>query len=216
MGDDMDLEELVKDPLKSERAKELATALEVAKREWNNIRESLEFCGDIGEFSKKDYMIGVVEEDVILRELSLNPSKSISFHSPNYYPIYFVRNLLWMEDKFPHKSYKTPEALYVFIELATKAAERLGLEGNLSMGFGVGYGGVRTGWFVDKGWKREREIFCEVFFQGRKVDFDWEFFWHSTKKSFRRVFDKFSRWKTDPELYKLETAPKYKIKPYMV
>jgi hypothetical protein len=71
--------------------------------------------------------------------------------------MYFIDNLLAMDGEFEERGYSTSEALYVFIELATKASERLGLNGTFAMAFGAGYGSVRTGW-VPKGPPVERNI----------------------------------------------------------
>ena len=128
----MDLEELLRDREFDEGKKRLNEALVIAQREWENVRTSLEPAGDIGEFDKEDFMIGVIEEDVIIREPLNSPTKSVSGYSPTFYPMYFVKNLLTMDEKMEKDGYRTIEALYVFVELATKAAERLGLIGSFS------------------------------------------------------------------------------------
>ena len=123
----MELEELLKDREFDEGAKRLNEALLIAQREWENVRSSLELSGDIGEFDKEDFMIGVIAEDVIIREPLLSPTKSVSVYAPTFYPMYFVQNLLAMDQKLAKEGYSTIEALYVFVEIATKAAESLGL-----------------------------------------------------------------------------------------
>ena len=212
---EMQLEDLIKEQERKE-LEELTTALKIAEREWKNIGTSLELCGDIGKFCKEDFMIGVIEEDVIVREPLSSPTKSVSFYSPTYYPMYFLKNLLVMEDKMPDLGYISIEAMYVFIELATQAVSRLGLEGNFAMGFGSGYGYVRTGWIAEKGWAIEREIFYNEFFRGRKIDYNWEFFWNFIKERFLINFNIFRKWKNDPELYMKETKSKAKVKPLLV
>ncbi|MGI9533512.1 MAG: hypothetical protein ACR2NW_01050 [Thermodesulfobacteriota bacterium] len=179
----MKLEDLIKEQERKD-LEELAKALKIADREWENIRISLERCGDIGEFNKEDFMVGVIEEDVIIREPLNSPTKSVSGYSPTFYPMYFLRNLLVMDDKISDQGYQSIEALYVFIELATKAVSRLGLDGNFAMGFGSGYGYVRTGWIAEKGWAIEREIFYKEFFRGTTINYNWDFFWNSVKENF--------------------------------
>ena len=212
---DMKLEELIKERERKE-LEELTTALQIAEREWENIKTSLELCGDIGNFRKEDFMVGVMEEDVIFREPLSNPTKSVSGYSPTYYPMYFLSNLLVMDDKMPDLGYKTIEAMYVFIELATQAVSRLGLEGNFAMGFGSGYGYVRSGWLAEKGWAIEREIFYNEFFRGTKINYDWDFFWNSVKEKMLINFNIFKKWKDDPDLYLKETKSKAKVKPLLV
>ena len=212
---EMKLEELIKESERKE-LENLTVALEIAEREWNNIRVSLELCGDIGKFDKEDFMIGIIDEDIIVREPIESPTKSVSFYSPTFYPMYFVKNLLVMESKFEDHGYMTIEALNAFIELATKAVSRLGLEGNFAMGFGSGYAYVRTGWIAEKGWATEREIFHKKFFEGRKTDYKWEFYWDSVKERFLLNYNKFIEWKENPAIYEKETKPGVRVKPLMV
>ncbi|MFQ5787271.1 MAG: hypothetical protein ACE5H1_04755 [Thermodesulfobacteriota bacterium] len=211
----MELEELIKSE-ESEREKNLERALKIAKREWDNVRESLKLCGDIGEFSEEDFMIGIIEEDMIIREPAISPTKSVSVYAPTYYPMYLVNNLLVMEKKMADYKYKTVEALYVYIELATKAVERLGLIGTFSMGFGSGYGNVRTGWLAEKGLPEERKVFYNMFFKDNKIDYDWDFHWTYNVEILKAIYDKFMDWQNDPELYNKEVKPKSIVKPMMV
>lgn len=212
----MELEELLKDEKYEEGEKALEKALQIARREWGKIRTSLELCGDIGEFSEEDFMIGIIEEDVIIKKPLINPTKSVSGYSPTFYPMYLVQNLIKMDEKLEEREYKTVEALYVFIELATKAAERLGLIGTFSMAFGNGYANVRTGWIAEKGMKEERDVFFSMFFKGKRVDYDWGFHWTSLRDRLKEIFDKFVAWQNDPKLYRREVKSKAVVKPMMV
>lgn len=212
----MDLEELLRDREYEEGEKRLERALEIALREWGNVRESLERVGDIGEFEKEDFMIGIIEEDVIIREPLESPTKSVSVYSPTFYPMYFVKNLLTMEEKFEERGYGTNEALYVFIEIATRASERLGLHGTFAMAFGAGYGSVRTGWIAEKGFPVEREIFEKMFFRGRKKDYDWDFNWDSVQKSLAEIYGRFLSWQEDEKLFHREVKSGAVVVPMMV
>ena len=211
----MRLDELIKEQ-ETKNLKELNHALGIAEREWENIRISLEYCGDIGKFDREDFMIGIIDEDVIVRQPLTNPTKSVSGYSPTYYPMYFLKNILIMEDKFDDLGYNSLEAMYLFVELATKAVSRLGLDGNFAMGFGAGYANVRTGWIAEKGWPEERELFYREFFKGRKTDLGWEFYWTSVKERMQSIFERFSKWKDDPEMFRKETKSKARVKPMMV
>ena len=211
----MDLEELIKKDENEER-KQLEHGLGIAGREWNNIRKSLALCGDIGEFHADDFMVGMIEEDVIMRLPKISPTKSVSVYAPTFYPMYFLKNLKIMDQKFDEKGYSTTEALYSFIELATRASERLGLKGNMSMAFGAGYGNVRTGWIAEKGMQREREIFEKMFFEGKFKHYDWDFHWTSVQNSIKRIYDKFISWQADEVLHIKETASGRLVKPMLV
>ena len=211
----MELEELINKE-DNEARNEVEFAINIAEREWDNVRESLILSGDIGEFSANDFMIGIIEEDVIVRLPKLSPTKSVSVFAPTFYPMYFLRNLKLMDEKLPEKGYRTTEALYTFIELSTIAAEKLGLKGNMSIAFGVGYGNVRTGWIAEKGMQRERELFKKMFFEGKFAKYDWDFHHTSVQKNLKRIFDKFISWQMDEELHKREAASGKLIKPTLV
>lgn len=212
----MELEELLRDREFDEGAKRLNKALLIAQREWENVRSSLELSGDIGEFDKEDFMIGVIAEDVIIREPLLSPTKSVSVYAPTFYPMYFVQNLLTMDQKLAKEGYSTIEALYVFVEIAAKAAERLGLNGSFAMSFGTGYGGARTGWIAEKGYPIERELFVKMFFKNRKKSYDWDFCRSSVKENLNVIFIKFQSWQNDEDLYKKEVKSKAIVKPMLV
>lgn len=212
----MDLEELLRDREYDEGEKRLERALVIAGREWEKVRQSLGECGDIGGFDKKDFMIGIIEEDVIIRQPLISPTKSVSFYAPTFYPMYFIDNLLKMEEKLEARGYSTPEALYVYIELATRASEKLGLEGTFAMAFGAGYGSVRTGWVAEKGFPVEREIFFNMFFEGRKKDFAWDPFWSSVRESFKRILGRFRSWQEDEALFHGEVKSKAVVVPMLV
>ena len=212
----MELEELLKDREFDEGEKRLERALVIAEREWENVRLSLGECGDIGGFDKEDFMIGVIKEDVIIRQPLISPTKSVSVYAPTFYPMYFVDNLLTMDEEFAERGYSTSEALYVFIELATKASERLGLRGTFAMAFGAGYGSVRTGWVAEKGFPVEREIFFNMFFKSRKKDYAWDFNWTTVRERLKEISGRFHAWQSDEGLFHREVKSKAVVIPMMV
>ncbi|MGQ0793194.1 MAG: hypothetical protein ACT4NX_03805 [Deltaproteobacteria bacterium] len=212
----MKLEDLLQDEEATKEEKALQRAVEIAGREWENIRKSLSLLGDIGNFSESDFMIGVIARDVIARKPLLSPTKSVSGYSPTFYPMYLVTNLITMDENLDARGYKTTHALFVFIELATKASERLGLVGTFSMGFGSGYAHSRTGWIAEKGNPLERDIFARMFFKGAKVDYNWGFHWNSTGERLKLIFEKFMSWQKDESLYQSEVKSKAVVKPMMI
>ena len=212
----MELEELIKDREFEEGEKRLKEALLIAEREWGKLALSLELAGDIGDFDKEDFMIGVIEEDVIIRKSLESRTKSVSIYAPTFYPMYFIENVLVMNQKLQGSGYRTTQALYVYIELATKAAERLGLRGSFAMSFGSGYAHVRTGWVAEKGYSVERRIFEKMFFRDRKKHFEWDFHWTSVRERLREVFQKWTLWQSDEELYLKEAKSPAIVRPMMV
>ena len=207
------LEELVRG---SDTSDEIVRAAEIARGEWEKIRVSLSLCGDAGEFRGEDFMLGIISGDAIARNPAGSPTKSVSLHSPTYYPMYLVANLLAFSEKFPEKGYGTTEALYVYVELVTKAAARLGLEGNLGMGFACGYSNARTGWTAEKGLAEQSAAFCEMFFSQRPRGRDWDFHWTSVKRDLRKVYDRFVLWRDRPEVRFEETKSAASVKPFIV
>lgn len=210
------LEDLIKGSQQLEGRKKIANALRIAEREWENVRLSLKLCGDVGDFSKDDFMIGIISEEIIISHPLKSPTKSVSFFSPTYYPMYFVENLEKMDEQIPEKGYRTIEALYTYVELATRAAFRLGLVGNFAMGFGSGYANVRTGWIAEKAYPQERKIFEKLFFENRSKKYDWEFYWNSVQSDFKKVFDKFEFWMKNPEDHARESRSNAVVKPMIV
>ena len=212
----LELEELLKDREFEEGEKRLNEALEIAGREWGKLALSLELAGDIGEFRKEDFMIGVIEEDVIIRKPLESPTKSVSVYDPTFYPMYFVENLLTMEERLPGRGYRTTQALYTYIELATKAAERLGLTGSFAISFGTGYASVRTGWIAEKGYPVERQIFEKMFFKHKKKHYEWDFHWTSVRERLKEIFDKWAEWESDEDLYLREAKSPAIVRPMLV
>ncbi len=194
----------------------IESAMEIAAREWEKVRLSLRLCGDAGEFDRRSFMVGVIDEDVIAKKPLLCATKSVDVNSPTYYPMYFVKNLLAMDALMPEKKYRTQQALYCHIEIVSTAAVALGLRGTMAMGFACGYAVARTGWLAEKGLRREREFFLKTFFEDGWKDDEWSFGWASTQKKMKKIFDRFALWQKDGELHAAETAEERKIKPLLV
>jgi hypothetical protein len=158
-------------------------AIQIARREWENIKVSLEMCGDIGEFSVKDY--------ININGRFALPSVDITL----------VRNLIEMDNKFPIYGYFTQEAAYVFSTLASRAGKRIGLIGRVARTFGIGYSLVRTGCLASNSNEKQRNeqmSFFRFFFRpgwGSK----WDFYSPSIKTRMKLVFDKFSAWQRAKE-----------------
>lgn len=198
------------------RSGSLEPALKIAEREWNRISVSLKLCGDTGKFDPELFMIGVIDEDVILKKPMLCATKSVDTNSPTYYPMYLVKNLIEMDALMPEEGYRTQAALYCHIELATKAVSSLGLSGTLAMGFACGYAVARTGWMAEKGLRKETDFFLKTFFENSKKNHDWGFGWHSTQTQIKKIFDGFVRWQTDPDAHATDTADGRRVKPLLV
>ncbi len=157
-------------------------AIKIAIGEWDNIKRSLERCGEIGELAPED----VVTDDPIL----VLTKKFLLFTS----------SLIEMDKKLLKYRYRIPEASDVFAALAIKSAERLGLARGLALAFGGGYSYVRTGLLRLQGMELQQTIFFRNFFP-KGADFNWDFNSSPVKTKFKAVFAKFMRWQNDPQLY---------------
>jgi hypothetical protein len=157
--------------------------LQIARREWENIKSSLEMCGDIGEFDSENPIHGRLTE--------IEGSR-------------LVQNITGMGNKFQTYGYFTQEAAYVFSALVSSAAERLGLVGGLAETFGNGYSWVRTGWFdmdhVGKQHVIKQLFFMKIFFPFGGY-FNWDFNSRESKTKLRAVFNRFIAWQDNPKSY---------------
>ena len=157
-------------------------SLEIAGREWEHIRHSLEMCGDIGDFNPED-----------LRN-------SEWFIGQEYEG--FISNIVEMDKKLSQYGYSTPEAFNMFTELALMAAEKLGLKEELASDFGIGYGFVRTGLPVYLLLEPKQILFCRMFFPlGGVWYLDWDFNPSLVKIKLKIVFERFRNWQNNPQLY---------------
>jgi len=164
---------------------EIFNALRIEKREWGNIRVSLQACGDIGEFDSINHLQG--NTPLMSRGLPL------------------VRNLIEMENKLSKHGYFTRESAYVFSALASKAGERLGLKNGLAQTFGSGYSWVRTGCLDLNGKEGHKQIIKQLFFFKLFFPvggfFNWDFDSPVVKKKMSLVFCKFVKWQNNPAIY---------------
>ncbi len=159
--------------------------IRVALEEWEKIRTSLSEIGDIGDLDLEP-------------ELSFRPSRG-------YNGIYLVNSLNRFSAEFSEKGYFTPEAAYVYVNLAGYAGARLGLEDNFAESFGSGYSWVRTGFFDVYYAEDHRSIIKQLlFFQTFypiEGDFHWTFESGEAKDKLKRVFAGFLLWQENPAEY---------------
>ena len=157
-------------------------AVQLAGREWENLRFHLEMCGDIGDFDFDD-----------LRDCRW-------FNDRNYHEG-FISNIINMQENLPQFEYTTREALNVLTVLASEAAERLGLEEDLALAFGMGYGLVQTGLLPCHTLEPRQIIFHRMFYPFG-VNPDWNFAPDLVKKKLRMVHERFRSWQDNPETYR--------------
>ena len=162
-------------------------ALQIARREWDNIRVSLERCGDIGEFDTRDY-----------------PSAGFFLSSEDSL---LIRNLMEMDKKLSTYGYTTPEATYVFAALASRSGERLRLIGSMAQTFGRTYSWFRTGYPLSDGTERRilnRMDIFDLFFPFI-LNLAWDFDSPAVKIGLKTVFNRFLEWQYSRSNIGIET-----------
>lgn len=170
---------------KNKERKIINKPLEIATREWGNLRCSFEMCGDIGDFNLEDLRI------------------SRWFVGQEYEG--FISNIIDMDKKLSQYGYSTPEALNVFTVLASMGAEKLGLKEELASDFGMGYGFVRTGLPAYTQLEPRQILFYKLFYPSG-VFFNWYFDPSLIKKKLKIVFERFRSWQNNPQLYTQDFA----------
>ena len=122
-------------------------ALQIAKREWKNIRLSLQSCGDIGEFFDAG-LLTKLNRGANLETTNFSFPQSPIRMSKSTKGSLLARELIDMDyklNRLPTYGYFTPEAAHVFTALTSRAVNRLGLRERPAKSFGSGYSLVRTG-----------------------------------------------------------------------
>lgn len=159
--------------------------IRITLEEWEKIRTSLSEIGDVGDLELEP-------------ELGFRPARG-------YNGIYLVGSLNRFGAEFPEKGYFTPEAAYVYVNLAGYAGARLGLEDSFAESFGSGYSWVRTGLFDVYYAGDHRSIIKQLlFFQTFypvEGDFHWTFESAEVKDRLKRVFAAFLLWQENPAEY---------------
>ncbi len=153
---------------------------EIAGREWEHVRNTLEMCGDIGDFNPKDL------------------SNSRWLVRQEYEGL--ISNFIEMDKKLSQSGYATSEALNALTELATMAAEKLGLKQELTSAFGMGYSFVRTGLVAYDKLEPRQILFCKMFYP-LGVNFKWDFDPSLLKTKLQIIFERFRSWQNNPHFY---------------
>jgi hypothetical protein len=160
-------------------------SIQIAEREWENIRCSFEMCGDIGDFNP--------ENPGISRWLVRQENEG------------FISNIIEMDKRLSQYAYSTSEALNLFTSLASIAAEKLGLKEELASAFGKGYGFVRTGFVAYHRLEPKQILFCKLFYP-IGVSFNRDFDPSLVKIKLKIVFERFMGWQNNPQLYTQDFA----------
>lgn len=161
----------------------------IAQEEWENIRLSLQKCGDIGPYcvTGKNNKVKIIHGDYKL-----------------------ISKLNEMRNRFKLSGYYSPEASFVFEKLGTRAAYKLGLTGEFAKEFGILYSLFRTEYLVlnidvesDNATKNN---FIRQFFYYEQLFpigeyHNWNFGSAKVKNKLKGIFDKLKYWQENSDLF---------------
>jgi hypothetical protein len=158
--------------------------LKLAAKLWGEIRNSLLLCGDIGEFSPKDF------------EYSDIPR--VTFNNKPVLPLSLLARLEDLDVEVNEVFWNVYEAL------AIGAAKRLGFEGKMAIVFADSLTCVRTHMVGGHRTEAEQCISQEIFLREVPLDSEWDPNSIQIRKQNLLIYNKIKKWQLDPILYEEE------------
>ena len=159
-----------------------AQDLETARNIWEELRSALELCGDAGPFRPEDF---------VWRDLP-----RVTWEGR---PVLPPAVLSTLEEKGPAAGNEVVWTAYEAIALV--AAGRLGLEGNLALGFADALACLRTGVVGGHGTLAEQCMAQDIFLATRSWGEEWNPDDTGLKRALAAVYERFAAWQKDPALY---------------
>lgn len=156
----------------------------MAAKLWGEIRNSLLLCGDVGEFSPKDF------------EYSDIPR--VTWNNKPVLPISLLERLEDLDVEVNEVFWNVYEAL------AIGAAKRLGFEGKMAMVFADSLTCVRTGMVGGHRTEAEQCISQEMFLSGAPPGSEWDPNSIQIQKQSLLIYNKIKEWQFAPILYEEE------------
>lgn len=162
------------------------TELRLAAKLWGEIRKSLLLCGDIGEFSPKDFEYIDIPR-VIWNEKPVLP--------------------LSLLDRLRDLDVEVNEVFWnVYEALALGAARKLGFEGKMAIVFADSLTCVRTHMLGGHRTQAEQCISQEIFLRKVPVESDWDPNSIEVQRQHLLIYKKIKEWQHDPALYQEEIS----------
>ncbi|MCH8029043.1 MAG: hypothetical protein IH874_03830 [Candidatus Dadabacteria bacterium] len=160
--------------------------LELAAKMWNEIREVLTLCGDIGQFRAEDF----VTEDM----------PRVVWDGKPVLPISLLTRLIELGGGISEVFWNAYEALCI------AAANRLGLENKLSVAFADSLTCLRTGWVGGNGTEAEQCIAQDIFLSELSYGEGWDPKSELIQRQVQVMLMKFKTWQGSPEAYRADVA----------
>lgn len=158
--------------------------IELAERLWNEIRESLSLCGEIGDFCPDDFVL----EDI----------PRLTFQGKPVLPLTVLRRLLELEVQINEVFWNVYEALSI------SAAQKLGFRDELAIAFADALSCLRTGMAGGHHTQAEQCIAQDIFLKAIPYRTEWNSGSIALQKQLKLVFEKFKEWEADPAGYRQE------------
>ena len=158
--------------------------LKLAAKLWGEIRDSLLMCGDIGDFSAKDF------------EYSDIPR--VTWNDKPVLPLSLLERLRDLDVEVNEVFWNVYEAL------AIGAARRLGFEGKMAIVFADSLTCVRTHMVGGHRTQAEQCISQEIFLREVPLESDWDPNSVQVQRQNLLIFKKIREWQHDPALYQRE------------
>lgn len=158
----------------------------MAAKLWGEIRNSLLLCGDIGEFSPKDF------------EYSDIPR--VTWNERPVLPLSFLERLRDLDVEVNEVFWNVYEAL------AIGAAKRLGFEGKMAIVFADSLTCVRTHMVGGHRTQAEQCISQEIFLREVPLESDWDPNSAQVQGQNLLIYKKIKEWQLDPALYRKEIS----------
>lgn len=160
--------------------------LKLAAKLWGEIRNSLLMCGDIGEFSPKDF------------EYSDIPR--VTWKDKPVLPLSLLQRLYDLGVEVNEVFWNVYEAL------AIGAARRLGFEGKMAIVFADSLTCVRTHMVGGHRTQAEQCISQEIFLREVPLESDWDPNSVQVQRQNLLIYKKIREWQLDPALYQQEIS----------
>lgn len=156
----------------------------LAAKMWDEIRESLALCGDIGRFKAEDFVL----EDM----------PRVVWDGKPVLPLPLLSRLVELGGGINEVFWNAYEALCI------AAANRLGLENELALAFADALTCVRTGLVGGNGTETEQCIAQDIFLSELPYGERWNPKSELVQRRCHEIFMKFQRWQVSPEEHRAD------------
>lgn len=158
--------------------------IKLAEKLWEEIRNSLSMCGDVGDFNPEEFELSDIQR--------------VIWNDRPVLPLSLLHRLGELKVEINEVFWNVYEALSIL------AAKRLGLEKRMAIAFADALTCVRTHMVGGHKTEAEQCIAQEIFLSKIPFEAVWDPDSPTVKTQLLVVYNKFNEWQVDPSLYKKE------------